>query len=293
MKKLSLRILTVFLLIPLLFSVRIFAADNQDFPYTSGYCAVGELDDANSIATILVESGEIFTVKYTGTAVSGDIHTYTYDNGTLTLTPVDMYKADDGINGRPFWSWWGFVNEDMTYGYLPKEPSSCFIYYSPTEWRVCQGIDMFKIIDAGLQTSLMMATDFVDNGLCNNDTMTARNFDCIMVVGNGVEGATERIPADASTTALFDDIGLGWDTGDKTVSAANAVNCIAAANGTETAEESASAVTAPAETSSPESAAVSEPAVSAPATGSYMASAFTFMVIGGTALVMFLKKRAH
>jgi|GEM_PF-6052735 hypothetical protein len=291
MKKLSLRIFTAFLLIPLLLSVKIFAADNQNFPYASGYCAVGELDTANSIATILVDTGEIFTVKYTGTAVSGDIHTYTYDNGTLTLTPADMYKADDGINGRPFWSWWGFVNEDMTYGYLPKDTSSCFVYYSPTEWRVTKGTDMFKITDAGLQTSLMMVTDFVDNGKCNNDSMTARNFDCIMIVGTGVEGATDRIPANASTTAFLDDIGLGWDTGDKTVTAANAVNCVAAA-GTATASET----TAPAaaETSAPATetaSAVTEP-VAAPATGSDFIAVIALISVSAAAIALISKKRS-
>ena len=279
MKKLICGIILVSFVLMSFMSFGVSAADNEGFPYTSGYCAVGEVN--GSIATILVESGEIFTVRYTGTATAGDIHSYSYSDGTLTLAPVDWtFIWEDGVNGWPFWSWNGILNMDMSYGYSNNletgAPVAFFIYYGPTEWRVLNGSTMDLCINqSGAQTCLMLLSDNSDHGIYEyNQMFTNRYIDVAMIVGTGVEGAEERIPADSNTTYFLDNIGIGWDDGDKIVTAANAVNCVVASE-TEAPVTDAPATDAPS-TDTP-----------APDTGSYMiAVSAAALVLGAVAVAV-------
>jgi hypothetical protein len=188
---------------------------------TSGYCAVGKVDENAKTAKILLENGEIVTESYVGDAPkSGEVQTYKKENGSCTFT-------QDGSNFPPYGDQYKsnkitiairqrclvvgskmYINSDTVF----------FVRYSATDWRVVQGRKAIVQNNGGKPGYLLGTLESSGYIWFSSEfDKTAKLAHCVMIVGGcGEEGSWK--PANAAVTKFMDSAGIGFDSGDKDLS---------------------------------------------------------------------------
>ena len=175
------------------------------------YCAVGKVDETAKTAKVLLGTGEITTLTWTGDTAPtvGTVNVFVKEGDAYKIESPRVFPP----NGASFQQW------DATYAsarqkrfwlnemYFVTNETVFFVRYSDTEWRVFKGRDAMK--NDNYTRGYMYFTKQVQE--------TAKVLEYMMVVGQ-YEAAGKWPAATKETTAFLDPNGVGWDSGDKDLS---------------------------------------------------------------------------
>lgn len=175
------------------------------------YCAVGKVDEAAKTAKVLLGSGEITTLNWTGDTAPtvGTVNVFVKEGDSYKIESPRVFPP----NGASFQQWEAtyasarqkrFWLNDM---YFVTKDTIFFVRYSDTEWRVFKGREAMK--NDNYTRGYMYFTKQVQD--------TAKVLEYMMVVGQ-YEAAGKWPAATKETTAFLDPNGVGWDSGDKDLS---------------------------------------------------------------------------
>lgn len=202
-----------------------------------GYCAVGEVDEANNKVAALLDNGETATVKYTGKAPeAGAVYGYKVDNGIYKFAlPLlnwenshqlsNILKSDGKTTADNGGAWDIFTyyhanfqdtNPKSQNIYFPSTDMPIFIRYSETSWRFLSNIPEGRYAD---DTSLHGTTRGYFVPRYDPDLTEAFRavfgpivfYADVLIIGD--YGENGILPADKEMTATFDEKNAGWDNG--------------------------------------------------------------------------------
>jgi lysophospholipase L1-like esterase len=175
-------------------------------PEGTGFCAVGNIDQQTNTARILLETGEVVDVPYTGDVPKpGLVYSYRLENGVYTFSePAWTSSGNDPVlaNNR---------NKRLhrEKAYFTDKDTVFFVRYSDTEWRVFKGRSAMPcktyIVDIFESHGSMMGVEVMDTPY-----MLAL---CVMVTGGPLNNGLWP-PAKAETTKFLDPAGAGFSSGD-------------------------------------------------------------------------------
>lgn len=113
----------------------------------SGFCAVGEVDTAEKLAAILLQTGTVKTVKYAGEdPTPGTVYAFATEEEIVVFTAVEftdyaMWRVYSDANGDFFYGNDG-TNE---FRLMFDENAATFLMFSQTDWRTYSGKTPLKI----------------------------------------------------------------------------------------------------------------------------------------------------
>lgn len=175
------------------------------------YCAVGKVDEAAKTAKVLLGTGEITTLTWTGETAPtvGTVNVFVKDGDSYKIEKPRTFPP----NGKGFQNWEPTVVSArqkrfwLNEMYFVTNETIFFVRYSDTEWRVFKGRDAIKK-DLTTRGYMYFVKEVQD---------TAKVLQYIMVVG-AYDVAGQWPAANESTTAFLDPNGVGWNSGDKDLS---------------------------------------------------------------------------